>query len=118
MRVLNVTAMESAILSQMGDVLWEGLVFACVVAVSLALVMLRRKMNGRPALTSHDWKALFKAAAPPASLPKFCLRFAAAVFLFSCIGMLEILVFAHLGAAVLSVSLLVSCAGIVNVILL
>ena len=110
--------MPSIILDQMGYVLWEGLVFVCVVAGGLALVMLRRKMRGRPALTSHDWKALFNAPATTASMPKFCLRFAAAVFLFSCIGMLEILVFAHLGAAILSVSLLVSCAGVVNTILL
>lgn len=110
--------MPSVILEQMGYILWEGLVLVCVVAGSLAVVMLRRKMSGRPALTSHDWKALFNAPTTTASLPKFYLRFAVAVLLFFCIGVLEVLVFAQLGAAILSVSLLVSCAGIVNIILL
>jgi preprotein translocase subunit SecG len=110
--------MPSVILEQFGYVLWEGFVLVCVVVVSLALVMLRRKMRGRPALTSHDWKALFKARGTTESMPKFCLRFAVAVFLFSCLGLLEVFVFAQLGAAILSVSLLVSCAGIVNIILL
>ena len=110
--------MPSVILEQMGYVLWEGLVLVCMVVGSLAFVMLRRKMSGRPALTSHDWKALFNAPATTPSMPKFCLRFALAVCLFFCIGVLEVLVFAQLGAAILSVSLLVSCAGVVNIILL
>ena len=102
----------------MGYVLWEGLVLMCVGVGSLAFVMLRRKMSGRPALTNQDWKALFKKPPAIVSKPKFCLRFALAVFLFFCIGVLEVLVFAQLGAAILSASLLVSCAGIVNIILL
>jgi hypothetical protein len=110
--------MPSVILEQLGYFLWEGLVLVCVVVGSLAFVTLRRKMSGRPALINQDWKLLFNN--PPATLskPKLCLRFALAVFLFSCIGVLEVLVFAQLGAAILSVSLLVSCAGIVNIILL
>jgi hypothetical protein len=110
--------MPSAILEQMGYVLWEGLVLVCVLAGSLAFVVLRRKMSGRPALINQDWKSLFKKPPATVSKPRLCLRFALAVFLFSCIGVLELLVFAQLGAAILSVSLLVSCAGIVNIILL
>lgn len=110
--------MPSAILEQMGYVLWEGLVLVCVVAGSLAFVILRRKISGRPARIHQDWKSLVNNSPAPVSKAKFCLRFALAVFLFSCIGLFETVVFAPLGAAILSVSLLVSCAGIVNIVLL
>ena len=110
--------MPSAILEQMGYVLWEGLVLVCMVVGSLAFVMLRRNMSGRPTLRNQYWKLLFNNPLATVSKPKLCLRFALAVLLFSCIGVFEVLVFAQLGAAILSISLLVSCAGIVNIILL
>lgn len=110
--------MPSAILEQIGYVLWEGLVLASIFAGTLAFVVLRRKINGKRRLIKQDWKSLFNNSPAPVSKPRFCLRFVLAVFLFSCIGFFEFIAFAQLGAAILSVSLLVSCAGIVNTMLL
>ncbi len=110
--------MPSVIFEQMGYLLWEGLVLSCVVLGTLAFVIFRRKLNGKPALIREDWKLLFNSSSARQSKPRFRLRFVLAVFLFSCIGVFEVLAFAQLGAAILSVSLVVSCAGIVNTILL
>jgi hypothetical protein len=109
--------MPSIILEQMGYLLWEGLLLLCVFAGSLAFIIVRRKMNGKARGIKQDWKSLFNGSSAR-SKPQLCLRLALAVFLFSCIGVLEVFAFAHLGAALLSVSLIVSCAGIVNIILL
>jgi hypothetical protein len=98
--------------------LWEGLVLVCVIAAGLGVVMLRRKMSGRPAFSNEDRILLFNTPLAAASLSRLCLRFSLAVLLFCCIGLLEIIVFAPFGAAILSVSLLLSCASIVNIILL
>ncbi len=110
--------MPGAIFEQMGYILWEGLMLGCVVAGTLAVVVLRRKMNQIPRLIKHDLKSLFRKPPSPLSKPGFCLRFVLAVSLFSCIAVLEVLALAQLGAAILSVSLVVSCASIVNSILL
>jgi hypothetical protein len=110
-------AMPSIILEQMGYLLWEGLLLLCIFAVSLTFVILRRKISGKDRGIKQDWKSLFNGSSAP-SKPQLCLRLALAVLLFSCIGTLEVLAIAQLGAALLSVSLIVSCAGIVNIILL
>jgi hypothetical protein len=110
--------MSILVLEKMGYVLWEGLVLTCVLFGSVGFVVLRRKMSGRPAFTNQDRNLLFNTPVAAESTPKFYLRFGLAVFLFCCIGVLEILFFAPLGAAILSVSLLLSCAGIVNMTLL
>jgi hypothetical protein len=116
--VLKGMVMSPLLLEKLGYVLWEGLVLLCVITGSLGFVMLRRKWSGRPAFSKKDRDLLFNT--PPAAVnpPKLCLRFAMAVFLFCCIGALDMFVFAPLGAAILSLSLLLSCAGIVNITLL
>ncbi len=110
--------MPSVIFEQTGYLLWEGLVLLCMVMGTLAFVRFRRKLNGKPTLIKEDLKLLFNSSSTPRCKPRFCLRFILTVFLFSCIGVFEVLAFAQLGAAILSVSLVVSCAGIVNTILL
>ncbi len=110
--------MPSVVFEQIGYLLWEGSVLACVVVGTLAFVVLRRRINGKRRPLKQDWKSLFNTSPAPVSKPRFCLRFVLAVFLFSGIGFFEVIAFAHLGAAILSVSLLVSCAGIVNTLLL
>ncbi|MGE5305394.1 MAG: hypothetical protein ACM3TN_18955 [Alphaproteobacteria bacterium] len=110
--------MSLLLLAKLGYMLWEGLVLVCIITGSLGFVALRRKLTGRPAFSNED-RALFFSTPPAAvSIPKLCLRFVLAVFLFCGIGALEWLVLAPFGAAILSVSLLLSCAGIVNIILL
>jgi hypothetical protein len=110
--------MPGVLLEKFGYMLWEGLMLVCLVLASLAWLTLRRKMSGRPAFSNRDRALLFSTPPAAASLPRLCLRFVLAVILFSCIGAVEICLFAQLGAAILSVTLLLSCAGIVNMTLL
>ncbi len=109
--------MTSIILEQMGYLLWEGLLLLCVLAGTLAFVMVRRKIDGRTRGLKQDWNSLFSGTSAH-STSRAYLRLALAVLVFSGVGMLEVLALAQLGAALLSVSLIVSCAGIVNVVLL
>jgi hypothetical protein len=106
------------LLEKFGYMLWEGMVLVCVITGSLGLVTIRRKLSGKPAFSNNDRTLLFNTPPAAVSTPQLCLRFGLAIFLFCCIGVLEILVFAPFGAAILSVSLLLSCAGIVNMTLL
>lgn len=110
--------MSVLLLEKLGYMLGEGLVLLCIITGSLGFIMLRRKMSGRPAFSNEDRTLLFNTPPAAVSTPKLCLRFGLAVVLFCCIGVLEALVFAPFGAAIVSVSLLLSCAGIVNITLL
>ena len=110
--------MSPLLLEKLGYVLWEGLVYLCVIAGSLGFVMLRRRLSGRRAFSGEDRTLLFNTSPAAVSAPTLFLRFAMAVVLFCCIGEVEILVFAPLGPAIVSLFLLLSCAGIVNMILL
>ena len=100
--------------AKLGYILWEALMLALLVAASLGWLMLRRKMTGRPAFSNRDRALLFNTPPAAASTPRLCLRFAVAVCLFAPIGALEMFALAPYGAAILSVSLLFSCAAIVN----
>ena len=114
-RVLENTAMSLLLLEKLGYLLWEGLVFVCVITGALGLVMLRRKLGGRPVFSNADWNLLFNTPPAAVSIPKLCLRFGLAVVLFCGIGAFEVLVLEQFGAAILSASLLLSCAGIINI---
>jgi hypothetical protein len=115
---LKEPAMSLLLLAKLGYMLWEGLVLVCIITGSLGFVALRRKLTGRPAFSNEDRAMLFSTPPSAVSIPKLCLRFALAVFLFCAIGAFEWLVLAPFGAAILSVFLVLSCAGIVNIILL
>ena len=110
--------MSVLFVEKFGYILWEGLMLVFLTLATLAWLGLRRKMSGRPAFSKQDRILLFNTPPAAVSAPKLCLRFLLAVFLFSCIGALEMFVFAPLGAAILSVSLLLSCAAVVNMTLL
>jgi hypothetical protein len=110
--------MSVLLLEKFGYMLWEGLMLLCLMLGTLGWLILRRKMSGRPAFSKHDRILLFNTPPVAVSVPQLCLRFLLAVFLFSCIGALEMSVLAPLGAAILSVSLLLSCAAVVNMTLL
>lgn len=110
--------MSLLLLAKLGYMLWEGLVLVCIITGSLGFVALRRTLSGRPVFSNEDRTLLFNTPPAAVSIPRLCLRFGLAVFLFCGIGAFEILVFAPFGGAILSVSLLLSCAGIVNITLL
>lgn len=105
-------------LAKLGYILWEALMLVLLAAASLGWLMLRRKMSGRPVFSNRDRALLFNTPPVAPSVPRLCLRFAAAVCLFAPIGALEIFALAPLGAAILSVCLLFSCAAIVNLTVL
>jgi hypothetical protein len=110
--------MPPLLLEKLGYMLGEGFVLVCIITGSLGFVALRRRLSGRPAFSNEDRNLLFNTPPAAVSTPRLCLRFGLAVFLFCCIGAFEVLVFAPLGAATLSVFLMLSCAGIVNITLL
>jgi hypothetical protein len=110
--------MSVLFLAKLGYLLWEALILICLMLATMGWLVLRRKLSGRPAFSKDDRTLLFNT--PPAGVPvrQLCLRFAVAVVLFSGVGALVIFVFAPLGAAILSLALLLSCAAIVNKTLL
>lgn len=106
------------LLEKLGYMLSEGVMLVWLMLGMFGWLILRRRISGRPAFSNQDRALLFNTSPAVVSLPKLCLRFFVAVFLFSSIGALEVLVFAPLGAAILSVALLFSCATVVNITLL
>jgi hypothetical protein len=104
-------------LEEMGYLLWEGMMLITIILGTLGFVAIRRKINGRPAFSAQDRKLLFNT---PVGRPAMhvCFRFALAMLLFTATALFEIPLFASFGAAILFVSLLVSCAGIINFTLL
>src|SRR5512142_1846521 len=103
---------------KIGYILWEGLVLFWLVAASIGWLALCRKLTGRAAFSHHDRKLLFDSPARSGSMPAFWLRLSAAVLLFCGVAGVELFVIAPFGAAILAMSLLLSCAGIVNFTLL
>jgi hypothetical protein len=101
-----------------GYILSEIVMLLFVILVALGLIVLRRKNNGQPAFTDHDRRLLFHWPARGALTPKLCFKFGIASLLFSFVGVLEILLFAPFGAAILSGTLLMTSAGIVNLTIL
>ena len=104
-------------LEEMGYLLWEGTMLIAIVIASVGFIMLRRKIDGRPAFTAQDRMLLFNTRLGRPTV-RNCLRVVLALLLFSGAAALEIPLVAPSGAAILFVSLLVSCAGIINVTLL
>ena len=110
--------MSVLLLEKFGYMLWESLMLVYLIVGTLGWLTFRRRMTGRPAFSNQDRALLFNTRPATVSVPKLCLRLVAAVFLFSGVGALEMFAFAPLGAAIVSVAMLFSCAAVVNMILL
>jgi hypothetical protein len=110
--------MSVLLLEKFGYMLWECLILVCLILGTLGWLTLRRRMTGRAAFSNQDRRLLFNTPPATLSVPKLCLRILIAVFLFSSIGALEMLIFAPLGAATVAVALLFSCAVVVKITLL
>jgi hypothetical protein len=97
-----------------GYYLWEGITFLMQILVGTGLLVLRRKARGRPAFTDADRQLFFANPRARVSTPKFWVNFVLATFLCLFVGLLERLVLAPFGAAVLATAQLITVLGIVK----
>jgi hypothetical protein len=97
-----------------GYYLWEGITFLMQILVGTSLLVLRRKAGGRPAFTEADRQLFFASPRVQVSTPEFWVNFAVAAFLCLFVGLLERLVLAPFGAAVLITAQLITFLGIVK----
>ena len=97
-----------------GYYLWEGITFLMQILVGTSLLVLRRKAGGRPAFTEADRQLFFASPRLRVSTPEFWVNFAVATFLCLFVGLLERLILAPFGAAVLTTAQLITFLGIVK----
>jgi hypothetical protein len=97
-----------------GYYLWEGITFLMQILVGTGLLVLRRKASGRPAFTEADRQLFLARPRVRVSTPKFWVNFSVAAFLCLFVGLLERLILAPFGAAVLATAQLITFLGIVK----
>ena len=88
-----------------------------VILGGLGLMVLRRKIRGKPAFSIQDWQLFFGRLNRTASAPKRIFNFATAVVLASFSMFVAFAVFASLGPALVTVALLITILGIINKVL-
>ena len=101
-------------MEQSGYFLWEGFTFLLQILFAMGLLVLRRKANGRPAFTAADRQMFFARSRVKPSTPRFWIHFGVAALLCFFAGLLERLILAPFGAAVLGTAQLVTYMGIVK----
>jgi hypothetical protein len=97
-----------------GYYLWEGITFFTILLSATALLILRRKVSGRPALTDHDWQLFFGRSEVKISKARFYINFGIAVLLCYLAGFLEYLMLARFGASILAAAQLLTLLGLVK----
>jgi len=105
-------------MEQIGYVLSEAPVFFLVIWFAVRLVQFRRYRNNRPIFTATDRRLLDSRPRIAPSTVEFYCRFVVAVLAVTAIGILEFIVLAPFGAAIVSGTLLLSSAAIVRRMLL
>jgi hypothetical protein len=100
-----------------GFVLWEGITLLAVIFGGISLMVLRRKLSGKPAFTIKDRQLFFGHSQLRLSTSRLLLNFAIAVLLCSFVGIVEVLTFARFGTGVLTVVLVLTCLTIVRKLL-
>ena len=101
-------------MEMMGFVLWEGLTLLLVLLTGLGVLIIRRKANGQPVFTRHDWLTYFGDLQLRMSKPRLALRLSYAVFLCSCLTLIGKPFLARMGPGLYSVTILFACLGIVK----
>lgn len=104
-------------LEKFGFALWEATTLLIVILCGIGIMVLRRKASGRPAFSNEDQELFFGRARVKTSTPKHLFNLGIAVFLCLFLALLEMLVFAPLGAATLTVVLVLTSLAIVNAVL-
>jgi hypothetical protein len=102
---------------KIGFVLWEAITLLIVIFGGIGLTVLRRRARGRPGFTNQDRQLFFGDSIARMSKLRVVLNFGLAVVLCFVIGFFEIMIFAPLGAGLLTAILLLTCLGIVNKLL-
>ena len=97
-----------------GYYLWEGIIFLMQILLGMALLVLRRKVNGRPSFTNADRQLFFALARLGILTPRFWMNFAIAAVLCFTVGVLMQLVLAPFGAGILATAQLITFMGIVK----
>ena len=101
-------------MEKMGFVLWESLTVLFVILAGLGVLMIRRKADGRPVFTRHDWLLYFGDLQLRMSKPRLALRLAFAVFLCSCLTLIGNPFLARMGPGLYSVTIVFTCLAIVR----
>ena len=104
-------------MEKMGFVLWESLTVLFVILAGLGVLIIRRKADGRPVFTRHDWLTYFGDLHLRMSKPRLALRLSYAVFLCSCLTLIGNPILVRLGPGLYSVTIVFACLGIVKVAL-
>jgi hypothetical protein len=97
-----------------GYYLWEGIIFLTQILVGMCLLVLRRKVNGRPSFTSADRRLFFRRARVGILTPQFWKNLAIAALLCLFAGLLLQLALAPFGAGILATAQLLTFMGIVK----
>ena len=105
-------------MEKIGYILSEAPVFLFVVWFAIRLVQFRRYRNKRPIFTATDRRLLESRPRIDPSTVEFYCRFVVAVLAVTAVGLLEFIVLAPFGAAIVSGTLLLSSAAIVRHMLL
>ena len=101
-------------MEHLGHLLWELITFSTILFASVGLLILRRRVSGKPAFTERDRRLFFGRPEIKLSEPKFYLNFGIAVFLCYLAGFLEYLLLARFGAGILATAQLLTFLSIVK----
>ena len=101
-------------MERIGYFLWEGVTFLTILLVGTGLLVLRRKVRGRPAFTNYDRQLFFGPPPVTVSKPRFYINFGIAVFLCYLVVFLEYQLLARFGASILATAGLLTLLGIVK----
>lgn len=101
-------------MEHLGHLLWELITFSTILFASVGLLILRRRVSGKPAFTERDRRLFFGRPEIKLSEPKFYLNFGIAVFLCYWAGFLEYLLLARFGAGILATAQLLTFLSIVK----
>ena len=101
-------------LETIGHLVWESFTLLMVLCGGMGLVALRRKANGRHGFSNEDRHLFFGHARLHTCAPRMLLKVVSAAVLCFCGLLLEVVFFSSVGAALLTVIMLVTAMGIVN----
>lgn len=104
-------------IEKIGFALWEAITLLAVMLVGIGIMVLRRKASGRPVFSDEDRQLFFGRLRIKAWTPKHLVKLGIAAFLCFLLVLLEMLMFAPLGAATLTVVLVLTSLAIVKIVI-
>ena len=102
------------LLDRMGYILAEAFTLLVVISFTKGILCLRRGRDQRRFLSHGDREVFFQPIKLTVSAPMRFFRYAVIFTLVVTIGVIEIVILAPFGAAILTGALLVTCAAIVH----